>query len=108
MQGWLNRIYAEHGGWYLRLCSAIAAAEVLLAMTPIATLVTARYEGLTIGQWAVSIGVASPLAIACLAAGGLASRRQLRLVGRWARGEREGLDPHEVAAATHALPRRLF
>lgn len=108
MSQWLSRMYAEHGASYVRLCGAIAVGIVIFALTPISTLVTARYAGMTLAQWSVNNVISLPLTLLCALIGTLGSRRQLRLVSDWAAGRREGLSPAEVASAAHALPRRLF
>ena len=108
MHSWLVRRYAVLGRRYVALCAWAAVAEVVFAMTPVSTAVTARYEGLSVGQWAVSMAVALPLIALSLGVAAFACRGQLRLVSAWAGGARTGLSAQDVAAATHKLPRRLF
>ena len=108
MYVWLERLYAERGPLYLRVCNYLALVELMLVLTPVSTLVTGRYMGLVMHQWVLSFAVAEPCLIVSVLAGRIATRREYRLVRAWCSGARAGLDRDEVAAAARALPTRLF
>jgi hypothetical protein len=108
MHNWLARRYDALGRRYVTLCAWVAIAEVVLAMTPVSTAVTARYEGLSVRQWAVSMAVALPLIALSIGVAAFVCRGQLRLVRDWAGGRRTELSAGDVVTATHQMPRRLF
>ena len=58
---WLSQLYVRRGRWYVWVCGAVGAADLLLILTPFTTVVTARYMGLSAEQAPVKRTESSPL-----------------------------------------------
>src|SRR4051794_21404480 len=101
VHSWLSHRYARDGRSNLRMCALVALAMLILALTPVTTLVTGRYMGLSIDQWLTMMSVSQPCNLIAVGIAVLSCRRQLGMIGAWAAGERVGLSPQEVAAAAH-------
>lgn len=105
---WLVRLYSRRGARYPQICAGLAIAELMGVLTPVSTLVTGRYMGLSVREWIVSFAVAEPCLVLSVLAARIAARREYRLVRLWCAGVRDGLDHTEVAEAARVLPTKLF
>lgn len=108
MQRWLERLYRERSTRYLPFCMVVSVVLIAGLLTPIATAVISRYEGLSLAGWAKSLSAAEPFVLISMVVAGFACRRELRFVNAWITKPRAGQSPIVVSAAVHALPRRLL
>jgi signal transduction histidine kinase len=108
MQRWLEHLYRERPDRYLQTSMVIAMLGIAALLTPIATAVISRYEGMSTQQWATSFAVAEPFVLGAMVLGGYVCRREFSLVKAWITQPRQGQSAIVVSAAAHALPRRLL
>jgi hypothetical protein len=94
MQDRLAALYRRYGSRYVWSVIGAVYVEVLAYPMLVSMVMLARFEGLSVGRFAVALLIVSGATVLTLTAALVVVRSYLRAVISWARGDRtEGLAP---------------
>jgi signal transduction histidine kinase len=106
MQAWQQRMFERYGSRYVigAVCAFMSA--LVFVVFPAIAIVTARYEGLGISDYALVTSVTAAIALASLAGAMLSLHRPVRALLRWA-DTRDASLARDARVAAFDGPRRV-